>query len=229
MMMMEKLYLISIISFTLLNNCAGQSTTQHPYKCGYVSKSFEVLQASYNNNSKLFDCKKGETIASVGASNGYVEAQIATFVDSIKWYIQDIDTACLSETELQKVIAYHEKLKGSKIIGNFTVVIGDVNKTNLPANTFDRILLANVYHELSDRKSIMTDIYKKLKPDGIVVIMERMAKKRGIMHHDCNNLMLYEPDFINEMKSFSYTLIKNQSRAKSIFLRYYTFKKMSES
>ncbi len=223
---MIRFKLIIVFLWTFTVNGFSQSKIIRPYKCGYFFESLEGLQKSYNNNSIHFDCKKGETIASVGASDGYVEAQIATFIDSINWYIQDIDTACLNKKELNNVIAYHEKLKGSKIIGNFSLVIGDVHKTHLPENIFDRILLANVYHELSDRKNMMTDIYKNLKPDGVVVIMERMAKRRGKWHRDCNNLMLYEPDFINEMKSFSYLVIKNEHSEKSSHIRYYTFRKM---
>ncbi len=224
---MTKLALVIISSFTLWSNCFSQSKINPPYKCGYFSNSFEALETSYNNNSKKFECKKGEIIASIGASNGYVEVQIATFIDSIKWYIQDIDTACLNNEELQKVILYHEKLKGSKIIGNFNLVIGDIKKTNLPVNTFDRVLMANVYHELTDRKNIMSDVYRILKPEGVIVIMERMANRKGKMHHDCNNPMLYEPDFITEMKSFSFTLIKITTSEKSKVLRYYLFKKLS--
>ncbi len=223
---MIRLKLTTLFCLAFAINCLSQSKIIRPYKCGYFLETLEGLQKSYYNNSRHFDCKKGETIASVGASDGYVEAQIATFIDSINWYIQDIDTVCLNQNELNKVIVYHEKLKGSKILGNFTLIIGTVHRTNLPVNTFDRVLLANVYHELTDRKNIMSDIYKTLKPGGVVVIMERIAKRRGKWHRDCNNLMLYEPDFINEMKSFSYIMRKNEHSEKSNYLRYYTFEKM---
>jgi ubiquinone/menaquinone biosynthesis C-methylase UbiE len=223
---MIRLKIIILFSCLFTVNCFCQTTTIRPYKCGYFYETLDGLQKSYNNNSKNFDCKKGETIASVGASCGYVEAQIAVFIDNIHWYIQDIDTSCLNQRELNKVIAYHEKLKGTKIIGNFTLVIGDQQKTNLPSNTFDRVLLANVYHELTDRKNILTDIYRTLKPDGVIVIMERVANRRGKRHHDCNNLMLYEPDFLDEMRSFSYMLIKKAHSEKNDYLRYYTFKKI---
>lgn len=178
-------------------------------------------EENYQRSSQYFGCQPGEYIASVGASNGYIEAQISLFVDHLEWYLQDIDSACLFE--FPKVRTHFEQLSGKPINATFQLVLGSFLQTNLPDQYFDRILLSNVYHELSDRGAILRDLYTKLKPGGVMIIMERMARKKGERHKDCGHVKLVEPDFIQEMRSFSFRLRKKEASATLPNLQFFTF------
>jgi hypothetical protein len=213
------LFILSVLIVGLAN---AQKKTR-PYKCGYITKDRAALLLNNKNYLRFYGCKEGEKIASVGASNGYVEVQIAIFVGKIDWTIQDIDTTCLNQRELEKVIDYHEKLMSEPIIGNFEIVVGEPHKTNLKKNFYDRILLSNVYHELTDRKSILIDIIEALSQDGVVVIMERMAKKIGQKRKDCGHVMLWEPDLLAEMKGFGFSYVTKEEN--SFGNTFYTFGK----
>ena len=194
-----------------------------PYQCGYYSKSFAELKENYNHSSKYCNVQKGEQVASIGVSNGYVEVQLATFNDGIHWTLQDIDTGCLNKSEFHKVLAYHEKLKGAPINGTFNLVAGSEHNTGLKRNFYDRVLLLNVYHELSDKDSILIDIAGTLKQSGVVVIMERMAKKPGEKRKDCGKLKPVEPELIAEMSRFGFTLSQKEIADEKILLTFYTF------
>jgi len=214
------------LSILFLLNCAPAKKSHkrnRPYEYGWVPKSYKDITKNYENYSHLLSCKSGETIASVGAGNGVIEVAISCFEDDIHWYLQEIDTTKLYQFE--KVLEHFEKLKGSEFNAEFDFVVGTEKETRLPTNVFDRIIMNNVYHELSDPQAVMFDLQDKLKPEGRLVIMEPMAKKQGDKHANCKHLRLWEPDFLKEMDQFGYNLIDKKVGEKISFLIFYTFEK----
>lgn len=215
------------IFFVLLLICPsiyGQSNPEKPYKCGFIVTSLGKVNYDYENYFKFLGCKSGETIASIGAGNGYIEVQIATIIENVHWFIQDIDTDCCNQNEFENVVSHYEELKGSSIQGTFDLVIGEENKTNLPKSTFDRVIFHNSYHEISQREEIMNDVKEILKPGGEVVIMERITKKKNELHGDCKIPKFKENQLIEELEKFSFKLTNIQIIPKYKSTRYYTFK-----
>jgi hypothetical protein len=215
--------LLTIASLILAVNYSLFGQNKRPYKCGFVIKDYKQLKYNFDNYSKHFNCQSGEKIASIGSSNGAIEVLISIFTDSIAWTLQDIDTACLNQKELTNVIAYHEKLKKSKINSTFDIQIGNESKTNLRPNHYDRIILSNVFHELSDAKSIMVDIYNALTRDGELVIKDAVTNKQGQKRKDCGHLMLNETDFLTEMTSYGFMLVKRENPNNEL-ITYFTFR-----
>ncbi len=132
------------------------------------------------------------------------EIQISCFVVGITWYLQEIESSRLYE--FGKVLKYHEKVVGSPIDAGFNLVLGNESSTNLPPNTFDRILMFNVFHEIESRSGIMTEIRHLLNEDGELGIMERMGKTDNEIHGDCNFPKLIESNFLKEMNDYGYRL-----------------------
>jgi len=205
------------------SNYAQEKNKNRPYQCGFVISSFRKLKDDYNSYTVHLGCQKNEIVADVGSLNGRVPVEVSVFVDSITWYIQDIDTSCLNTAEFQKVLDHHRKLKKGPINGTYHLVTGDKNKTNLPIKSFDRVLMINVYHELEFRKDILIDIKTILRPDGVLVIMERIGKDRNEIHGDCKMNKLFEPDFIAEMDGFGYKLQGKIIAEEMSNLIFYTF------
>lgn len=214
-----------LICLTVIFSFAQENA--RPYTCGFITKDLSELKENYQRYSHL-GVQAGETVASVGASNGYVEVQLSCFVDNVNWTLQDIDTGCLNPNELEKVIAHHESLTGKKINANFEIVIGTESKTNLLLATYDRVLLVNVFHEISqpNRKDVLIDIYAALKENGFVNIMERMGTKPGQKHGDCGHIKLLEPDFVEEMKSYGFEFVAKAMPTKKSAVTFYSFKKI---
>jgi hypothetical protein len=69
----------------------------------------------------------------------------------------------------------------------------------------------------------MREVHELLKPDGKLVIMERMGDKPGLVHGDCKFPKLYEPDFLKEMEGYGFDLSQNQMGEQVSQLKYYTF------
>lgn len=221
---MKNLYYSSlfILSILYLTACASQKKSKNrTYDYSWYPKKFAEIQKHYENYAHFLGCKSGETIASIGAGNGTNEVAISCFVEDINWYLQEIDSGKLSQ--FHEVLVHFEKLNEKEVHAKFELVLGTATATNLPQNHFDRIIMNNVYHELSDRKAIMEDISGLLKQNGQLVIMEPMARKPGEKHANCNHLRLYDPDFLMEMEQFGYNLAKKEVGEKLSFLTYYTF------
>jgi SAM-dependent methyltransferase len=221
---LKLIILFVIFTFIFGTNYAQEKSKNRPYQCGFVISSFRKLKDDFNSYTAYLGCQKNEIIADVGSLNGRIPVEVSVFVDSITWYVQDIDTSCLNTAEFQKVLDHHRKLKKGPINGAFHLVIGDNKKTNLPLYSFDRVLLINVYHELEFRAEILIDIKKILKSDGVLVVMERMGKDRNEIHGDCKMHKLFEPDFISEMESFDYFIESKTIGEVVSNLIYYTFR-----
>jgi ubiquinone/menaquinone biosynthesis C-methylase UbiE len=192
-----------------------------PYAYGWVPKKYEEVSKHYSDYAHWYNCKSGETIASIGAGNGKFEVAISCFMPGINWYLQEIDTLRLYQFD--DVLAHFEKLKQSPIDATFHLVVGTESETNLPQSTFDRILMINVVHEINERDSLMKEIGKLLKPEGKLVIMERMGEKAGQVHGDCKFPKLLEKDLLHEMNIYGFQLVNKQIGEKMSHLVFYTF------
>ncbi len=220
-----KFIAILFIGLFLFRCSSLKRSKNKPYEYGWYPKTYQEAIDNFENYSKLLGCKQGETIASIGAGNGRVEVEVSYVVDDIHWYLQEIDSSRLYQFD--KVLEYHEELKGMVIKAEFNLVVGTETSTNLPQGIFDRVIMINVFHEIIAREPIMLDIRKLLKPDGKLVIMERMGSKLGQIHGDCKHLKLYEPDFLKEMDDYGYESMNHQVGEEISALTFYTFKSIA--
>lgn len=126
---------------------------------------------------KEFGFKKGDVIADVGASSGYMEGAFSVTCDSITFYIEDINKQYLNQKELDNVVNYFSKLRGKPQTNKFNKIIGKKYKTNLPDSLFDKIITIATFHEFVYVDYMISDIYTKLKPNGVLIICEEFSTK----------------------------------------------------
>jgi SAM-dependent methyltransferase len=115
--------------------------------------------------------KKGEVIADIGAGNGSLEAMLSVFNDSLTFYIQDIDTSVCNQKAINEVVNFYQNVRGKPFSNKFIIVAGADRETNLPNDTFDKILMMWTYQYFKDPMAIMTDLRLKLKSDGLMYIV----------------------------------------------------------
>ncbi len=178
-----------------------------PYKCGFFPKDTAYFKKYYNNRVQYMGIQKGEKVASIGAQNGTFEMRMAIFIDSVSWTIQDIDSSYTNTAELEKVRRYYEGLLGRKISGDFAPVVGTETETNLPSGAYDRVLLLNVYHEITQPEEMVRDMYRVLKPGGRLVFLERMGNRRGRRRKDCNHVMPFQEDVVRDFGKAGFKLV----------------------
>ena len=212
------------MSFLAITAEAQHKTNHKKYDCGFYVKNYKALQNDYYSYREPLDCRKHETIASIGAGNGQFEAEISAFTDSIDWYLEDVDSTCLNRHNFNRILKYFKRLKHGLVNGTFHLVIGKPDDPGLPEHFFDRVLMVNVYHELENPGPLMHNIEKLLKPRGILVISEVMARTPGELHANCGKPRLEERYFLGMMHVYGYKLVEEklvepQSRLKMFFFR----------
>ena len=89
------------------------SSIVRPYPCGPVLDT-EGIQV-FKRQNEFLGLKPGVVFADIGASSGYYDAAMAVFLDSVTFYLNDIDKNCLNERNLNKVIRYYYKLRARSI------------------------------------------------------------------------------------------------------------------
>jgi precorrin-6B methylase 2 len=183
-----------------------------PYQCGPVMTKKSIRQV-FQLILSYMDLKSGEVLADVGASSGCFNAMMATLTDSVTYYIQDIDTACLNEKEFDKILNYYTKQskKSLKETNKYHIVIGGLEQTNLPDNTIDKIYTNGTFHAFSNPESIMKDLYKKLKTNGLIFIREEINFGKEVKHcqdEKCGKQLASYEKLIEVMEKSGFKLVE---------------------
>ena len=121
--------------------------------------------------------QQGEVIADIGAGNGYIEALLSIFHDSLTFYIQDIDSSVCNERALMEVISFYQEVRGREFQNEFKIVIGTDTETNLPDDTFDRIFMLWTYHYLKEPEIFIKDVRKNLKAEGLFYVINPQVEE----------------------------------------------------
>ena len=218
-----KLFINILFIFLIFTLNGFAQATQQACKFKVFPKDSINLKGYYRTSLINIEVKKGEKIASIGAGMGNQEVQLSIFNEGIVWTLQDIDSTVLNQKQFEEVLHYFENIMKKSIRAEFSIVIGNEKKTNLQEDTFDKVLIINTYHEITERASILADVHRALKKNGKVIIVESMAKKKGDLHWGCHDLKLFETDFLKEMETFNFKFLNKINRNKSNSWSYYTF------
>jgi ubiquinone/menaquinone biosynthesis C-methylase UbiE len=107
---------------------------------------------------------KGAVVADVGAGSGYYTVRLARAVGPTGRVVAtDLQPGML---ELLRARVARERL------ANVELVQGRADDPLLPANTFDVVLMVDVYHELASPQVFVRKLEPALKRDGRLVLIE---------------------------------------------------------
>ncbi len=113
----------------------------------------------------LADIRPGMTVADIGAGEGYYTVRLAERVGPEgRVLAQDIDRAVLSRLG-QRV--ERERLE------NVSIRLGTADDPRLPANSFDRVFLVHMYHEVQEPYAFLWRLWPALRKDGRVIVVDR--------------------------------------------------------
>src|SRR5690606_31049118 len=130
---------------------------------------------------------------------------MAVYLDSVTFYLQDIDESCLNEENLKKVLNYYSKLRGTRVdqTNDFHIAIGTKTQTNLPRNSIDVMYSNATYHVLSDPDAILADLFQSLKKEGTLSIRDQFSydgKTQYCEDKKCGHTVAHYDDFMKAMK-----------------------------
>ena len=104
-------------------------------------------------------------IADIGAGTGFFALPMATAVGP-KGKIYAVD---LQAEMLEKL---RTKLAQPQAPRNIVLLRGPSTETNVPTGSCDRVLIANVWHEIDDFSGTLREVARLLKPGGKLAILD---------------------------------------------------------
>ncbi len=116
--------------------------------------------------------KEGFRVLDYGSGSGSYIPVISELVGrSGKVYALDIQPLAI---EMVKNIVAKKQLK------NVETILSD-RKTGLPDDNMDRVLLYDVFHDLTDPDEVLEELHRVLKPDGILSLSDHHLKENEIV------------------------------------------------
>ncbi|MEM6856357.1 MAG: class I SAM-dependent methyltransferase [Pseudomonadota bacterium] len=118
----------------------------------------------------------GMTVADIGAGEGYYTVRLAERVGARgRVLAQDIDRKALDRLGSR---VERERLE------NISIKLGEPDDPQLPVDSFDRIFIVHVYHEVTEPYAFLWRLWPALAEGGeiIVVEAERPISEGGISH-----------------------------------------------
>lgn len=122
----------------------------------------------------LANISEGMTVADIGAGEGYYTVRLATRVgEDGRVLAQDIDREALERLGRR---VERERLE------NISIKLGEPDDPQLPVDSFDRIFLVHMYHEVTEPYAFLWRLWPALSSDGqvIVVDVDRPTGRHGI-------------------------------------------------
>ncbi|MFL6752013.1 MAG: class I SAM-dependent methyltransferase [Sphingomicrobium sp.] len=123
---------------------------------------------------ELAGVARGMSVADVGAGEGYYTVRLARAVGG--------EGRVLAEDIIPEVRdSLAERVEREKL-DNVAVKLGTADNPMLPAQSFDRVFLVHVYHEVQSPYAFLWHLRDGVKPGGLVVVVDsnRPVKRHGI-------------------------------------------------
>jgi ubiquinone/menaquinone biosynthesis C-methylase UbiE len=106
----------------------------------------------------------GMTVADIGAGEGYYTIRLAARVgDKGRVLAQDV------VPEVRDTLA--ERVNRERL-DNVSVKLGEPADPKLPHNSFDRVFMVHMYHEIADPYEFLWNLRPALKPGGRVIVVD---------------------------------------------------------
>jgi len=137
-------------------------------------------------------------IADIGAGSGYYTFRISPLVPQGKVYAVDIQ---------DDAVAYIKKRSEDLGIENVIPIKGTEKSPNLPDGKVDLVIMVDVYHELAYPQEMLSAIYKSLKPDGKILLLEYKGEDPSIRIKPLHKMT--EKQAKKELKSNGFELAEN--------------------
>lgn len=173
--------------------------TMHWSGSGWLIRHKREKEESASLMREKLELKPGMMVCDLGCGNGYHTFPMGKAVaPNGKVYGVEIQEPYLRMLE-----------EGAKKQGveNFVPVLGKLHDPNLPDNTFDLMLLVDVYHEFSHPVHMLAAMKKALKPDGVVVLVEFRAEDDDVPIKPEHKMTKVQID--KEMTANGYRLVKS--------------------
>ena len=182
--MSSRLRGLGLVGFILLTSCRAQAPDT-PFPAAHRDVAPVVGDAFSTEDVRdrlgeaeevigLAGVKPGMSVADVGAGEGYYTVRLARSVGP--------KGRVLAEDIVPRVRDSLSERIQRESLDNVAVKLGTPDNPMLPRESFDRIFLVHMYHEVQSPYAFLWHLRDSVKPDGLVVVVDsdRPVKQHGI-------------------------------------------------
>ncbi len=195
-----------ILLFVIVMPCFSQ-------KLNYDSLTFVKQQVILD----FLNLSSNDKIADIGTGAGYSLVPIAGSNPNISFIVEDIDSSTLNR---KKLLAQIKRFGNKANIHQFNIVYGTTTSTNLPASSFNKVLMFDVIHELSDRQTMLNEIKRILQKGGSLFIEEILVHNPQKKERHCDYPFFTEIAFKQLMTDNNFILKKEKISFETVHKKY---------
>ena len=124
----------------------------------------------------LADIRPGMTVADIGAGEGYYTVRLAERVGA--------DGRVLAQDISREALERLGRRVDKERLENISIKLGDIDDPQLPPDSFDRIFMVHMYHEVTDPYAFLWNMWPALNSGGQIVVVESDSKvgSHGLPH-----------------------------------------------
>ncbi|HCY59068.1 MAG TPA: SAM-dependent methyltransferase [Opitutae bacterium] len=120
---------------------------------------------------KSMKIKPADRIADIGAGSGYFSFRMSDLVPRGKVFAVDISPKMLG--------IIRAKIKEQKVTNVFPIQ-STITRTMLEPSSIDKALIVDAYHEFSHPREMANSIFKSLKKDGLLILIEYRKEDKKV-------------------------------------------------
>ncbi len=138
---------------------------------------FNTYAEKWDNEETVTPEKYRRIIEEAGISKGQRILDVGTGTGVLIPYILEAthgDVEIFAVDYAEKML---EKLRMKKFPGNIKIFLMDIHKTDFEGSYFDRVTVNSCYPHFKNKKTVLKEIYRILKPDGICTICHPTGNK----------------------------------------------------
>lgn len=162
----------------------------------------------------LADIRPGMTVADIGAGEGYYTVRLAERVG--------VDGRVLAQDISREALDRLGRRVERERLENISIKFGDTDNPQLPSDSFDRIFMVHMYHEVTDPYAFLWNMWPALNAGGQIVVVESDSK---VGTHGLPHTLLF-----CEFEAVGYVLVEYNERPdiKGYFARFQRGPKRTE-
>jgi SAM-dependent methyltransferase len=135
-----------------------------PISSRYLNEDSRDSVGEFETVTRLAEIRPLMSVADIGAGEGYYTVRLSPLVGS--------KGRVLAEDIVPETIRDLGQRVQRERLDNVAIRLGQPNDPQLPPNSFDRIFMIHMYHEIAQPSEFLWHMRQALKSDGRVVVVD---------------------------------------------------------